>query len=46
MQLVVRESVLISGSLSTHEALRAFFEVADEQGHAAPVWWSVSAGSG
>ena len=36
MQLVVGESVLIGGSLSSYEALRAFFEVADERGHAAP----------
>jgi hypothetical protein len=36
MQLVVGESVLISGSLSSYEALREFFEVADERGHAAP----------
>ena len=36
MQLIVGETVLTGGSLSTDEALRAFFEVADERGHAAP----------
>lgn len=36
MQLVVGETVLIDGSLSPYEALRAFFEVAGERGHVAP----------
>lgn len=36
MQVAVGESVLIDESLSDYEALRVFFEVADERGHAAP----------
>ena len=36
MQLVIGESVLISESLDSYEALRVFFEVAGERGHSAP----------
>lgn len=36
MQLVVGESALVRESLSSYEALRVSFEVADERGHAAP----------
>jgi hypothetical protein len=36
MQLVVGESVLVEESLDPYEALRVFFELAEERGHAAP----------
>ena len=36
MQLVIGESVLISESLESYEALRVFFDVAGERGHSAP----------